>query len=651
MSAFLHDDPNNVDALILWGNATARLRDSTAALYGLADVIHDKTLFDAARRTLRSSVSSTDDAAAEGAFRKAAGLAMARTDSPAFRKRLGFFPAPTEAQLALANFLWVTGRPDESDALLRAAADQVPGHPLVNYVLGRFFLSRHRGNEAEHYLKNAAAAGAYGHSARLALVDYYVEKNRHAEARAILDSMSEADDASGDVSVRLAVDDARLGKSVEAVRRLDRLLARAPANPRARLIKAQVLLAKGNLDRRFAKAAVTADPESIDARMLLGQVLSAAGDMDGAVGEYLEAARRNPDAVPPRLALARLLLALERGPEALQYAKDAVRLAPDDQAAVLALVKAFILRADYAAAELALKPLLSRSSDVADVVVQAGTIQAARGNDGAARAAFARTLELDPESLDALSGLVSLDLKGRLSADTQRRVEAAVAARPRDPKFLLLAAKLHEAAHDQVRTEAALRQAFAIDMGSVKAGQALVDFLTRERRLDEAVAVLRQMVDQRPPSLNVQTTLAILLEDTGHPTDARALYEKILGQEPETAMVSYRLARLYMADPNKLDLALDLARTAQKQLPADAGVNDVVGWIETLKSQPERGLASLREAVRADPDNALYHYHLGSALQRDGNLVRARDEFRKALEIDGKFPGADEARRLVEAMR
>jgi Flp pilus assembly protein TadD len=55
--------------------------------------------------------------------------------------------------------------------------------------------------------------------------------------------------------------------------------------------------------------------------------------------------------------------------------------------------------------------------------------------------------------------------------------------------------------------------------------------------------------------------------------------------------------------------------------------------------------------VRAEPDNALYRFHLGEAYQRSGNLVQARNEFTKALEIDPSFKGADQARQFVQRSR
>ena len=505
LAAALHDHPDSVDALILWGNATARQYNSTWSLSSLADVVRDKDKFDAARRDLRPWVSPSDDAAAESAFRKALALA----------------PGLVEAQVALVNVLWASGRLDEGEELLRQVADHDPAHPLANYALGQLSLSRHRETDAERYLRRAAEAGDLGRSARFALVDYYLAAKRDSDARSVLGSMTVTDDTSGELAVRLAADDVRSGKPAEAVRRLDTLLARSPHNVPALLLKAQVLLAMGNPDLRYARAAVAEAPGSSEARSTLGQALTASGDLEDAVEQYVEALRLNPSAKQPTLALARLSLTLERGPEALQYARDAVRLDPDDRGATLALVKALILTQDYSMADLALKPLQSRSLDVPEVLVQMGTIEAARGSASAARTAFMHALDLDPDSLDALSGLISLDLKEKLTGATRQRVEAAIAAHPRDPGYLLLAARLYSAAHDPARTEATLRRAVEIDRTNERAVLLLADLLASNHRPDEARRSLEQLIERRPRAVAAQTSLGTLLEQTGHTREAR----------------------------------------------------------------------------------------------------------------------------------
>jgi Tfp pilus assembly protein PilF len=54
----------------------------------------------------------------------------------------------------------------------------------------------------------------------------------------------------------------------------------------------------------------------------------------------------------------------------------------------------------------------------------------------------------------------------------------------------------------------------------------------------------------------------------------------------------------------------------------------------------------LEDAVRAEPSNALFHYHLGAAYQHQ-NPGKARDELTRALTLDPNFPAAADAKTIL----
>jgi len=631
-SQVLVKQPGNVTALMILGNAKAQLRSSALALSKLEEAVRMGADYERVRVDLRPIVSSYDDRAAELAFRRAVQLA----------------PENLSTHIALANFLWATGRADESEEPLSRAA--VPANPYVNRVLGVFYVSRQRAAEAEKYLKVAAAAG--DSDARFALADLYVRTKRDADVLSTLGSMPAAEDAAGAVSLRMAAAEFRLNRREEAMRRIDALLARLPHNPRAVLLKAQFLFAMGDVDQalRFSRAAVSEDPASSEARSTLGSTLSATGDAENAFNEYVEALRLSPGAPGPPMELARLSLALGRDKQAVEYARQAVRKNPDNQDAAVTLVKTLVSVRDYGAADRELKPLLSRYPGSPAVLLQLARLQAARGDGAAARTAFRRALEADRDSLEALNGIVSLDLKEGKSADARALVDRAVVAHPKDAGYLMLAAQVYSASRDTSRTESTLRTVLEIDRANVGAALALAHLLTGQRRRDEAKRLLEEFVERQPRSIEAQTSLGIILEDAGDARAAQTRYEKIIAQDPRAALASYRLAALYAQQENNLEAALSLAIVAKQQLPDDAAVSDLVGWLYTRRNLPTVGLPHLQDAVRAVPDNAIYRYHLGYAHMNAGQLREAREQFTKALAIDKNFAYADQVRTFLKGL-
>jgi tetratricopeptide (TPR) repeat protein len=638
IAPILRAEPDNPAVLILSGNASAHLLNSTWAMYQLDDAIRAGREVTAERTDLRPRTSPDDDKAAEAAFRKALRLA----------------PDLTEAQFALADLLWETGREEEAEPLLKRAADRNPTHILANRLLGLFYASRGRSRDAEHYLKVAAATG--DEECRLTLVDFYLREKRTADAVATLDAVAAAGGAGAVAAARRAADlEFQMGEAESALRHLDALLARAPRDAPALTLKAQLLLARGQTDVALetARAAVAAGagPAVADSYFVLGRVLSARGDNAGAFDQCSEALRRNPDLPGVLRELTRLALTLGHDDQALAFARRDAGQNPNDAAATLALVKMLARVGDWSSAELTLKPLLSGVPASADVLAESGIIQSVRGNNGPARASLLRALQLAPGSFDALSGLVTLDVKERQVAAARRRITEALSVHRNDSAYLVLDARVSVAENDLRRAESTLRAVLAADRANADAAVLLADVLARGGRADEARTVLEQQLTDGRTSLNVQLALAHLLEQMGRVDDARTRYEKIVADFPSAGAAGARLAAIYVDQGRNLDQALTLAVAAKQQLPDDPAVSDALGWVYVRKDFATTGRPHLEDAVRAAPDNPLYRYHLGVAYQRAGQSQKARDEFARVVALAPDSREAADARAALGTAR
>jgi len=190
-----------------------------------------------------------------------------------------------------------------------------------------------------------------------------------------------------------------------------------------------------------------------------------------------------------------------------------------------------------------------------------------------------------------------------------------------------------------------------LDANNEAAALLLADILSRQHRQDEARRTLAQLVERRPSAVDAQTAIGVLLEEGGHVAEARTQYERVLALSPRAPKASYRLAALYVADGQNLDMALSLAIDAKQQLPDDPAVSDVIGWVYARKNLPVVAAQHLEDAVAGAPENPVYRYHLGSAYLAAGRLRQARVEMTRALEIDRDFAYADPARKALASMR
>ena len=133
------------------------------------------------------------------------------------------------ARLALANFLWASGRaPEAEESTLKAALALNPADLTANNALGTFYMISNRTKEAEPFYQ-AIARSAKTSAATLTLADYYIVSKRAAEARTVLDELAaKNNDGYGAAVVRLAALDAADGQRAHAESRLTDLLVKKP---------------------------------------------------------------------------------------------------------------------------------------------------------------------------------------------------------------------------------------------------------------------------------------------------------------------------------------------------------------------------------------------------------------------------------------
>ena len=383
-----------------------------------------------------------------------------------------------------------------------------------------------------------------------------------------------------------------------------------------------------------ARAAVEADRMSAEARVVLAEALMAARDQSGAFAEYTEALRLAPWLTGLVPIVAELGLATGRTQQALVFARQAVGLFPENVAAKLAVVTAQVRLRDYTAAATTLEPLLRLKPRPLAVHLQLGRLEAGRGNDAAARAAFDGALEVDPNSVDALAGHVDLDLARQQVAAARRRIDAVMTQRLDEAAVLKISGRVFRAEQDLQGAETVLRRALAIQPADVGTALLLADTLSARSDGDDAVALLEQLLARNPSFGPALTALGAVLERLGRLDEAEARYKSVLAVNPGDGPAATRLALLHAVRGQNLDVALGYLSEAKRASPDDPGVSDALGWVYVQKNLRLLAVEQLEEATRLSPGTATFHYHLGVAHARAGNVVKARAALMRALALD-----------------
>lgn len=628
----LRADGRNAAAHVLLGNALAGLRDIEG---GIAQ-IEEALVLEPGRGNAYTSLGAME-------------LARGRRDEAesALRKAIAVSPKWIGGHLALANFLWSAGRPADAEAAFRAALGVEPNNALANRAMASFCISTGRMADAEQYLTRVATPAVP--SGVLALADYYMAVRRPRDAIETLNKIRGNPRVSAIAEEKLVRALAAAGERPKAYALADAVLKRNPRDAGAQLAKGQLLLDDGRPDEalRYVRAAAESAPKSAQAQFLLGKLYAVRGDIPAAQAAFNQVLVENPRAVAAQIELANLYLASNRADASLSSARDALSTEPRNPNARLALARGLIASNDLSAAELEIEALLKDYPQSAAVHVQSGLLATVRKDPGGARTAFERALHIAPGSLDAIAGLIALDLSSGDFAAAKARADAVLTPTPK-PEALVLAAQTHMAARNPVTAERLLRQAIIRDPSRLSAYGLLGQLLLSQRKLEEARREFAALAARQTRPSQALTMLGLISQLQGNMPAAKEHFEKAVAADSHAAVAANNLAWLYAESGEKLDIALQLAQGAVAALPQEAQVSDTLGWVYYKKNLADLAVTTFASTVRLDPKNPVYHYHLGLAYLMAGDVTRGRSALHKALTIDGSFDGANDARRALE---
>jgi len=630
----LAKQPGHVDAQILLANALAGLKDLDGAVAQIEDA-------------LRIAPDRSGTYSNLGVLELGRGKRDAAED--AFKKAVELEPNSPLAHLALGNFYWLTERMALAEQSLTRARELDSRHPLTNRSLASFYLATNRPQDAEEPLKTVFEVTKTPDAA-VALAEYYVTTGQDALARAVLEPMLSDAKTSTTANVRLAALDFKGGHHDEAYQRLARVLEKDQASLQALLLRSSFLLADGKSEEAFTNAttATWRHPESAAAFFVLGRIQTARRQSDGAIAAYQEVLRLNPRATEAKIALGQLQLAQGRADASVGLATEALASEPENGDAQLLYVRGLLAQSELDRADIELKRLVARFPNSSAVHTQMGMLLARRGKVPAARVEFDRALERRTDDIEAIGGLVALDMAAGNVASARARVDARITAGP-TPALLILAARVYATSHDSSRAESFLKQAISLDSGYVAAYSALAQLYLVQHKLDAAQAEFEAVLERSPKSVAAYTMIGVLLQAKGDVEGARDRFERALQIDPEAGVAANNLAWIYAQSGGNLDVAMHLAQTAQKRMPGVAEVGDTLGFIYYKKDLTSLAISTLKVSVAQNPNNPLVQYHLGLAYTSVGDAERAAVSLKRALALKSDFDGADQARRLLSS--
>jgi len=316
----------------------------------------------------------------------------------------------------------------------------------------------------------------------------------------------------------------------------------------------------------------------------------------GRHAEAADLARRAREAAPqvpgPRRTEAAALMHLGRPAEALPLLEAEVRLVPGDLEARYLLGQALFQLGRYAEAQRHYEAVLSARPDHKNACYGMVRVCTLLGQHERARLYRERFRDIQKKDLD---GLIE-ETRSFDDAATTRRHLAGTATE----------AGLLYARHDRRKeAERLWHRAADLDARAVVPRVRLADLYTRAGRLDEALAVLRELRTLEPENPAHLVSLGVVHMRRRAWREAEQAFREARRVAPRRALGHRALAQFYLSRGQNPQRALELARWAVGLEPT--AVNYFV-LARALDATGDRAGAvrAIRRAVHLDPTNPVY---------------------------------------------
>ena len=463
--------------------------------------------------------------------------------------------------------------------------------------------------EAKESLKLGASSSGFLASAHV----HRIQGDLPGEVAALRKAAAQVDfDASDDEaeSVHLELAEAELRSLDLAAARttLETLCEAQPASGTGRMRLTAIAWAVGDMAKAEAHlhAALSEEPNQIEALTALAWIHAATGKNDDARRVFHEALDRSEGALEIGAAFTRFLVGIGSTKDAEQVADD---LAVPDSS----------LDADSLAARVELErsarrfarglALLSRGAEM-------GIAETPKTKIALLRAGLLKDLDRND---DALTVLLNVNKSSPLFLEARLRAAELLRESGKGDQAIRIldeAAKLAQGEPSTIAVETAVAAA-----------------LVEEKRGNPAagIARLEKVLANHPDEIRAVMILAAIQDRSGQWKEALALAEKLLAKNPGSVDALNFWGFIAADHDYSLDLALRRLQVASALDPGSGGLLDSVGWVHFRRHDLDKAAVFLEQAARLEPVDPEIQWHLGTLYAQRKETERATSAFRRSL--------------------
>lgn len=604
----LQHNPNNVEAQILLANSLAGLRDIDGAVAAFEKAVALEPNRAATYSELGAvQLEGGNKDAAEAAFRKAIAIdpqspnahlslanylwASGQLTEAEQEIKLALQAEPTHpvANRAISMYYMVTNRAAEAEPHLKLVADAMPGAE-PKYFLAEYYLRLGKIDLARGVLTPLVALpeSFVGASIRLARVEVVAKRN--AEAHRTLEAVLAREPNNADALVTLGKLHLSENNTINALTTLQDAVRANPRSIEAQLALGHTYALRGATKEATAtyNDALTLDGKNADARIGLARLHinnNLAGD---AVPLLLAVVNEQPRNLEARLLLLHGLIAVGDMPQATTHLNLALQLAPNsatvlNAAGMLATAKkdsegarrafagalaadprsyqalAGLLNAEmsgkkFGSAKALIEKQLAQMPNDPNVLLMAAQTYGAMGDAFESEQALKKTVEVDPQSLQAYAMLGRMYYQqGRLDL-ARRELETFVTRAPKSVPANTMLGTILELQGKTDEAKSSYNRALQVDPRAAVAANNLAWINANSNgNLDVALQLAQTAKAQLPNRHEVDDTLGFIYYKKGLSSLAIESLSASATRQPDNPSYNYHLALAHHQNGDKAE--------------------------------------------------------------------------------------------------
>jgi tetratricopeptide (TPR) repeat protein len=524
----------------------------------------------------------------------------------------------------------------------RNAAQLMPNDPESHYQLGLVYLQTNIVNGAIDEFRKVIALNPKHSGAQLKLAELMVasrQKELVEEAATKLHDVLTVSPDDPEVINTLAAAESQLGKTQDAIRRLEESMERFPSHVQSYIVLAHVKLRQKDFagaEDVLKKAAANA-PSSAEAALALGRLYVILQQPEKAEVEVKRALQLSPTSTSVLITLAGLQIAGHRPDEADQTFKQLAALPDGTYRSVHAMFLYQNGKRDSGVAEF--EKLAKDHPD--DRVVRTLLVRAylEMNRTREAHQTLTAALKRNAKDIDALFQKSELDLKLGKMGEAEEDLMAVLRFRPDLAGTHFGLASLYKAKGLPKREEEELLQALRLNPKMLLARLSLARSLILANQAKSALEILDQApaLQRSMAAVVIERNWALLA--LGNIKELRTILDQALrNQRSPDLLLQDALLKMEQRDYLGARIA---AEEVLRYSPGEVRAARVVAQSYAAQKEASLALQRLTEIAAGNPKSAPIQHLLGQWNMDAGNLVGARKAFEAAKVADLKFLPAD----------